>query len=337
MNNTEYKGIWVYVEIEKNSISLTTLELLAKAHDLKMKLGGEEKITAVILGENVSSYSDMLFSYGAEQVICGQSEKLAEYSPRVYKDAIVKLVEKYKPSIFLFPASFQGRELAPRVMCRLGTGLTADAIDLDIDEDGTFVQTTPNFGGNILSHIAIPEKRPQMCTVHPRVFEPFQPSVGAEGELVIEDVEVEADDDYIVIGEEAKKIDGIPIDKAPVVVAGGFGLKSDEELDMLRELAELIGGQIGCSRPICENGWLGHEYQIGQSGATISPKFIINVAISGSVQYMAGMEKSKCVASINKDANAPIFDLSNYGIVGDFRIIVPAIIEELKNRRRQHE
>lgn len=333
MSCTEYKNIWVYAELTGGRVSQTTLELLAKSINLKEKLGGTDKIAAVILGEHTAEYSKLLFSYGAEQVICVEDAKLAEYKPRVYKDALVKLVEKHKPSIFLFPASPLGRELAPRVMCRLGTGLTADAIDLDIDEDGTFVQTTPNFGGNILSHIAIPEKRPQMCTVHPKVFAPIEPIEGAEGELIKEELDIACDDCYEVVSTEEKVIAGIPVDKADIVVSGGFGIKSPEEFGMLKELADLIGGQIGCSRPICENGWFGHEYQIGQSGATISPKLIINVAISGSVQYMAGMDKSKCVMSINKDSNAPIFDLSNYGVVGDFRAVIPAIIEEIKNRR----
>lgn len=333
MNISEYTGIWVYAEIVNDQISLTTLELLAKSIDLKKKLGGTDTISAVIVGKKTAQYADTLYSYGAEQVICVENDVLETYSPRVYKDALVQLVNKHKPSIFLFPASPLGRELAPRVMCRLNTGLTADAIDLDVDEDGTFVQTTPNFGGNILSHIAIPKMRPQMCTVHPKVFEPIAPITGATGSLVVESLEIAPDPDYEVVSVEEKVIKGIPVDKADIVVSGGFGVKTQEEFDMLKELADLIGGQLGCSRPICESGMLGHEYQIGQSGATIAPRLIINVAISGSVQYVAGMEKSKCVMSINKDSNAPIFDLTNYGVVGDFRAVIPAVIEEIKSRR----
>ena len=151
------------------------------------------------MGKKTAQYADTLYSYGAEQVICVENDVLETYSPRVYKDALVQLVNKHKPSIFLFPASPLGRELAPRVMCRLNTGLTADAIDLDVDEDGTFVQTTPNFGGNILSHIAIPKMRPQMCTVHPKVFEPIAPITGATGSLVVESLEIAPDPDYEVV------------------------------------------------------------------------------------------------------------------------------------------
>lgn len=333
MNKTEYKDIWVFAENENGVISRTPLELLAKARDLKAKLGNTDTVTAVLLGSDVCSLSKQLFEYGAERVIVVDDGKLAEYKHRVYTDALVKLAEKYKPSIFLFPASNVGRELAPRVMCALGTGLTADAIDLDVDEDGTFVQTTPNFGGNILSHIAIPELRPQMCTVHPKVFEPIEPVADACGEIITENIEIISDNDFVVLGTEEKVVKGIPVDKASVVVSGGFGIKEESDMTMLRELASLIGGELGCSRPLQEKGWLGHESQIGQSGTTISPKFILNIGISGSVQYVSGMEKSKLVMSINTDRNAPIFDLSNYGAVADYREILPLVIDEIKKRK----
>mgnify|MGYP000815932508 CR=1 FL=1 len=173
---------------------------------------------AVLLGSGVEALAAELFAYGAEKVILAEHEALAQYSARPYEKALVQLCEKHKPSVFLFAASAQGRDVAPRVMCSLRTGLTADAIDLDVDEEGTFVQTTPNFGGNILSHIAIPEKRPQMVTVHPRVFEPFEPVEGATGEIIRESVEVEADDCYELLGETMKSVDGKPIDEAIALV-----------------------------------------------------------------------------------------------------------------------
>ncbi len=333
MNKTDYKGIWVFAEQEDNVLSSTPLELLAKAIDLKTKLGETEPITAVLIGKDVSALSDTLFAHGAERVILVDNERLAEYKNRVYADALVKLVEKYKPSIFLFAASPIGRELAPRVMCRLGTGLTANAIDLDVDEDGMFVQTTPNFGGNILSHIAIPEARPQMCTVHPKVFEPIAPKQGATGPVIKEDLDIIEDNDFEVLGVEEKILSGKPIGKAEIVVAGGFGIKEQDDLQMLNTLADLIGGQVGCSRPLRENGWFGYECQIGQSGATITPKLIINIAISGAVQYLAGMDKSQCIMTINKNPNAEIFSASHYGAVADYKELVPAIIEEIKSRQ----
>ena len=262
-----------------------------------------------------------------------ENDALAQYSARPYEKALVQLCEKRKPSIFLFAASVQGRDVAPRVMCSLRTGLTADAIDLDVDEEGTFVQTTPNFGGNILSHIAIPEKRPQMVTVHPRVFEPFEPKEGATGELITETVDVEPDNDYVVVESTKKVYDGKPIDECDVLVAGGRGIKSEEDLAELRKLAGLIGGELACSRPLCDCGWMPHEEQIGQSGTTVKPKFILNVAISGSVQYLAGMQNAGCIMSINHTASAPIYDVSHYGAVIDYRKLIPAVIDEIERRK----
>ena len=333
MTKEECKGIWVFAEQENGVLSGTDFELLAKAHDLKAKLGGTDTVTAVLLGGNVSGLADTLYAYGAEQVILAEHPNLAQYSARPYEKVLVELANKHKPSIFLFAASPIGRDVAPRVMCDLRTGLTADAIDLDVDEDGVFVQTTPNFGGNILSHIVILEKRPQMVTVHPKVFEPLEPRAGAAGELITESVEVEADDGYVVLETSMKKFEGKPIDECDVLVAGGRGIKSEEDLAQLRELAELLGGELACSRPLNDNGWMPHEDQIGQSGTTVKPKFILNVAISGSVQYLAGMQNSGCIMSINHTASAPIYDVSHYGAVMDYRRVIPALIAEIKARK----
>lgn len=333
MGKEAYKDIWVFAEQEDGVLSGTTFELLAKAHDLKAKLGGTDAVVAVLLGSGVAGLAPTLFAYGAEKVIVAENDALAQYSARPYEKALVQLCEKRKPSIFLFAASVQGRDVAPRVMCSLRTGLTADAIDLDVDEEGTFVQTTPNFGGNILSHIAIPEKRPQMVTVHPRVFEPFEPKEGATGELITETVDVEPDSDYVVVESTKKVYDGKPIDECDVLVAGGRGIKSEEDLEQLRKLAGLIGGELACSRPLCDCGWMPHEEQIGQSGTTVKPKFILNVAISGSVQYLAGMQNAGCIMSINHTASAPIYDLSHYGAVIDYRKLIPAVIDEIERRK----
>lgn len=333
MGKEAYKDIWVFAEQEDGVLSGTTFELLAKAHDLKAKLGGGDAVVAVLLGSGVAGLAPTLFAYGAEKVIVAENDALAQYSARPYEKALVQLCEKRKPSIFLFAASVQGRDVAPRVMCSLRTGLTADAIDLDVDEEGTFVQTTPNFGGNILSHIAIPEKRPQMVTVHPRVFEPFELKEDATGELITETVDVEPDADYVVVESTKKVYDGKPIDECEVLVAGGRGIKSEEDLEQLRRLAGLLGGELACSRPLCDNGWMPHEEQIGQSGTTVKPKFILNVAISGSVQYLAGMQNAGCIMSINHTASAPIYDVSHYGAVVDYRKLIPAVIDEIERRK----
>ena len=335
MAKEDYKGIWVFAEQEHGILSGTTFELLAKSADLKAKLGGTDEITAVVLGKGIAGLADTLYAYGAESVIAAENDNLSSYSARPYAKVLTELSEKYKPSIFLFPASAQGRDLAPRVMCNLRTGLTADAIDLDVDEDGIFVQTTPNFGGNILSHICIKEKRPQMVTVHPKVFSPIEPIAGAKGGFTLETPEVDADDCYAVIDCEKRVFEGKPIADCGVIVSGGRGIKSPEDLEMLRELAELLDGELASSRPLVDCGWLPHEKQIGQSGTTIKPDFILNVAISGSVQYQAGMQNSKCIMSIDHFAGAPIWDVSNYGAVADYSRLIPAIIAEIKRRKAQ--
>lgn len=326
-------GIWVFAEQEQGILSPTTFELLAKSADLKAKLGGTDTVTAVLLGSQVAHLTDTLFSYGAEQVILAEHPALEQYSPRPYSKVLKDLCEKHHPSIVLFPASAQGRDVAPRVMCDLRTGLTADAIDLDVDEDGTFVQTTPNFGGNILSHIAIPVKRPQMVTVHPKVFPANQPVPSASGPVITETIQVSPDPDYVLVDSQPKALSGKPIDSCSVLVSGGRGIKSEEDLAMLRELAELLGGELACSRPLVDCGWLPHEKQIGQSGTTVKPQVILNVAISGSVQYLAGMQTADLILSINHTAGAPIYDASHYGAVMDYRKLIPALLTEIKHRK----
>lgn len=332
MNKADCSGIWVFAEQEGGALSPTVAELLAKAVDLKEKLGGGDKVVAVLLGKDVSELAGELFAQGAETVLLAEHKNLARYSTRPYAKVMTALAEKYRPSIFLLPASPIGRDVAPRVMCSLRTGLTADAIDLGVDEDGTFVQTTPNFGGHILSHICIPEKRPQMVTVHPRVFTPLAPVAGAVGELIAETVEVEADDAYEVLESVPLVSDCRPITASPVLVACGRGVKCQEDMASLEELARLLGGELASSRPPVDCGWLPHEKQIGQSGTTVKPKFILNVAISGSVQYLAGMQDAGCIMSVNHTAAAPIWDVTNYGAVADYQKLIPALLAEVKRR-----
>ena len=333
MNKADYQNIWVYAEQENGVLSPAVFELLAKSHDLKAKLGGTDTVTAVLLGDHVAGLSETLFDYGAEQVIVAEHENLRQYRHRPYTEALAKLAEDYLPSIFLFPASPNGRELAPRVMAALDTGLTADAIDLDIDEDGVFVQTTPNYGGSILSHICIPDRRPQMVTVHPGVFTPKKERRGGMGKVLLEQLEITDDKDYVILDEVQKPALGKPITEASVLVSAGRGMKKQEDLELLQELAELLGGQLACSRPLTDNGWMDHSCQIGQSGANVKPDLIVNVAVSGSVQYVAGMQNAKCIVSINHAGTAPIFDVSHYGVVTDYRTIVPAIIAEIRSRK----
>lgn len=331
MSKEEYRGIWVFAEQQNGELNRTVLEILAKAQELKAHTG--EEISAVLLGDQVAGLADTLFVYGADQVILAEDQALAAYSARPYQAALTQLVEKYKPSILLYGATSLGRDLAPRMMVSLNTGLTADAIDLGFDEDEVFYQTTPAYGGSILAHIVILEARPQMATVRPMMFEPIQPREGAVGQLITEQVTVDADADYEVLETAPKQDTGDSIEGAQVLVAGGRGIKSQEDMEQLRELASLLDGKLAASRPPVDNGWLPHEKQIGQSGTSVKPKFIMNVAISGSVQYQVGMQNAGCIISINHTKGAPIFDISHYGAVADYQTVIPALIQEIKNRK----
>ena len=331
MAKADYKGIWVFAEQQNGKLNPTVFEILAKALELKAHTG--ENVTAVLLGSGVKDLAPALFAYGADSVILADDPNLAQYSARPYQQALTQLSEKYKPSILLYGATSLGRDLAPRVMVSLKTGLTADAIDLGFDQDEVFYQTTPAYGGSILAHIVILEARPQMATVRPMMFEPIQPREGADGELIIETVSVDADADYEVLATAPKQDTGDSIEGAQVIVAGGRGIKEEADLEPLKELAALLDGKLAASRPLVDNGWLAHEKQIGQSGATIKPRYIFNVAISGSVQYQVGMQNAGCVISINHTKGAPIFDISHYGAVADYKTVIPALVEEIKRRK----
>lgn len=331
MTKNESNGIWVFAEQKNGKPESTTAELLAKAQELKEVL--KEDVTAVIVGSGVTGSADELIAYGADKVLVMDHPNLAHYSARPYQKVLADAAEKYKPSIFIFPASAQGRDVAPRVMCQLGTGLTADAVDLGFDDEGAFVQTTPAFGGSLFAHISIPELRPQMVTVRAHVFDALPADTSRKGEVIVEDVEVDSDTDYEVLEVTPRVFEGKSINEAEVLIAGGRGIKAKEDIEMLRELADLLGGEIACSRPLFEQGWLDYNLQIGQSGTTVKPRFILNVGISGAAQYVIGMQKAGTIASINTFARAEIFSLSQYGAVCDYRTLLPAIIAEIKARK----
>ncbi len=328
----DYQGIWVFAEQENGKLHPTVLELLAKSKELQNHNG--EKITAVLLGADVAPLADTLFAYGADTVLLAEAEALRFYSARPYEQALKQLAEKYRPSIILYGATPLGRDLAPRLMVALDTGLTADAIDLGFDEDGVFFQTTPGYGGKILAHIVILERRPQMATVHPQICEPLVPVDGAKGELITEQLDVEEDTEYEVLETRPAEKSGEPLTEAKIVVAGGRGVKNEEDLAMLRELAELLGGQLASSRPLVDNGMLPHDRQIGQSGTTVTPKLMFNIAISGSVQYQLGMQKAGCIIAVNQSEDAPIYDIAHIGAVTDYRKLLPALIAEIKARKQ---
>lgn len=333
MEGISKNSIWVYAEQRGARLNPAVFELLAKARELRAHSGAP--VCAVLLGSGVSALAAELAARGADEVLLAEHEALETYSARPYEQALVQLAKRYEPDILLFAASSIGRDLAPRVMVGLDTGLTADAIDLGYDEDGMLYQTTPAYGGSILAHIVIPKRRPQMATVREGIAQPLEPDASRACVVESAAVEVEPDAGFELLSREPKAADGVPINEAEVIVSGGRGVKSEEEFKLLEELASLLGGQTACSRPLVDSGMLPHSRQIGQSGTTVKPKLIVNVAISGSVQYQIGMQGSELIVSINRTKSAPIFDISNYGVEADFKAVLPALIEEIKRRKQE--
>lgn len=327
-SNTETNGIWIFAELQQNKLANVSLELLGKAKEFTQKQGS--KLTALLLGNEVKDLAQELIYYGADRVIMLDSPVLAEYKTRTYAQAIAGLAKDEKPSIMLFGATSLGRDLAPRVMAKLETGLTADCLDLDLDENGVLVQTKPSYGGNIMCKIVCPENRPQMATVRPKVFSVPMRDEKRTGEIVCPNIAIEDDIYMSFVSRIQAEIEGPNIEEAEIIVAGGRGLETEENFKLIEELARVLGGCIGVSRPLVDAGWAPHYLQIGQSGKTVKPKLIITVGISGAVQFSVGMQKADCIVAINKDPDAPIFSIANYGIVGKTEDVLPVLIKKFR-------
>ncbi len=329
MQLKDYKGIWVFVEQQNGEISTTAFELIAKSKELSNKTG--EDVVAILLVDQEKDLPQKLLNRGADKVIVVESANLKDYKPISYALVLEELAEKYKPSIFLFGATSLGRDLAPRVMAKLQTGLTADCLDLSIDEDGLLVQTKPSYGGNIMCKILCPNHRPQMATIRPKIFSPLEEVENAEGEVIRENIPVKEEEGYVVLEKLPSESEGANIEEADIVIAAGRGVQKQEDMKLIEELVEEIGGVLGVTRPLVDVEWYDESIQIGASGKTVKPNLIINIGISGAIQYNVGMQGSQCIVSINKNPKAPIFEVSHYGLVGDYKKIVPVLIEGLKN------
>jgi electron transfer flavoprotein alpha subunit len=322
------QDIWVVAETNCGVLAGVTLELLGKARSLAQSCDGT--VTAVLLGADVAPLAAQLVAYGADTVLLAQDPELAQYRTLPYTAVLTELIGARKPAIVLLGATSQGRDLAPRVAGRLRTGLTADCLELILDRDGLLVQTKPSYGDNVMVDIVIPEHRPQMATVRPHVFPLPEKQEGRSAKVEEVSVKLEASDlttrvrEIIVEEQQASKLE-----EADVIVAGGRGMGSRENFALLEKLAHALGGVVGATRPPVDEGWIDAAYQIGQSGKTVAPKLFIACGISGAVQHTVGIEKSKVIVAINKDASAPIFNFATYGIVGDVRDVIPALLQEL--------
>jgi electron transfer flavoprotein alpha subunit len=328
----EYKNLWVYIETDEGKAKNVGYELLTPGRAMADKLG--QKLVAVVLGKGVADVAKTAIAYGADQVIVVEGDEYATYNTDAATYAIVELIRKYQPSIVLYGATNNGRDVGPRVACSLHTGLTADCTGLDIDDDGLLASTRPTFGGNLMATIACPDHRPQRSTVRPGVFKKSVPDESRTGEIIAEDIHIPAEQVRVTLVDRIKEVaEAVNLEEAEIIVAGGRGLKSAENFRLVEELAQVMGGTVGASRAAVDAGWIPHAHQVGQTGKTVAPKIYVAVGISGAIQHMAGMSGSKTVIAINKDPEAPIFSVADYGIVGDLFEVVPALTEEIRKAK----
>ena len=341
MGLEEYKGVFVFAQQVDNVLDGVAFELLGKAKDLAKDLSTE--VTAVLIGSDVKGLADQLAEYGADRVIVVDDPELKEYRTEPYAHALASVINEYKPEIMLVGATAIGRDLGPTVSARVATGLTADCTVLEIGDfpinptanqeqkHNQLLMTRPAFGGNTIATIACPDNRPQMATVRPGVMQKIAPIEGAKANIVEFNPGFTPDNRYVEILNVVKAVKtAANIMDAKILVSGGRGVGSKENFKLLDDLAEVLGASVSCSRAVVENGWQPVDLQVGQTGKTVRPQIYFAIGISGAIQHVAGMEDSDLIVAINKDEDAPIFDVADYGLVGDLNKIVPALTAALK-------
>lgn len=336
MSNKEYKGVFIFAQQVDHEITGVSYELIGKGKVLAQSLGTD--VTAVLLGYKVGDLCDKLAQHGADHVILVDDPALDIYMTEPYAYALTEVVKKFKPEIMLFGATAIGRDLAPRVSARVHTGLTADCTGLDIAEDGTgnLMMTRPAFGGNIMATILCPDHRPQMATVRPGVMQRISPIEGAKADVTTFELPDIRTHKNVEIKEIIKKVSAkMDIQDAKILVSGGRGMGGPENFALLEELAQVLGGTISSSRAPVDSGWVEKDRQVGQTGKTVRPNLYIACGISGAIQHLAGMEESEIIIAINKDATAPIFEVADYGVVGDVFKVLPLFIEEIKKAHKK--
>ena len=346
MGLEEYKGVYIYAQQVDNKLSDIAFELVGKAKELAADLNTE--VTAVLLGSNVKALATELGEYGADKVIVVDNPALETYRTEPYAQALVSVINEYKPEIMLVGATAIGRDLGPTVSARVKTGLTADCTKLEIGDfpinampgqeqkHNQLLMTRPAFGGNTIATIACPDNRPQMATVRPGVMQKIAPISGAKANVVEYNPGFTPNNRYVEILNIVKAVKSTAnIMEAKILVSGGRGVGSAENFKLLDDLAEAIGGTVSCSRAVVDSGWKPKDLQVGQTGKTVRPHVYFAIGISGAIQHVAGMEESDIIIAINKDESAPIFDVADYGIVGDLNKVVPALTEQLKTAKAE--
>ena len=341
MNLEAYKGVFVFAQQVDNEISGIAFELIGKGKDLAKDLGTE--VTAVLVGSDVKGLADELAEYGADKVIVVDDPELKEYRTEPYTHALASVINEFKPEIFLIGATAIGRDLGPRVCARIHTGLTADCTQLEIGDfpinpmpgkeqkHNQLLMTRPAFGGNIMATLMCPRTKPQMATVRPGVMKRIDKDETRKGELIKFDVDfTEADMNVEILEVVKSDKKSVDLTEAKLIVSGGRGIGGPQGFDMIRDVADALGAEVGSSRACVDAGWIEKDRQVGQTGKTVRPDLYMACGISGAIQHVAGMEGSELVISINKNDTAPIFEVSDLGIVGDVKQILPKLADAIR-------
>ncbi len=325
------RDVWVYIETEEGKAKAVGYELLTPGRLLADKM--RVRLVAVVIGDQVEKIAKKAIEYGADQAIVLDAPEYKVYNTDVFGDAMTALIKKYHPEGILIGATNNGRDLGPCVSCRIRTGLTADCTGIDLDEEsGNIAWTRPAFGGNLMAVILCPDTRPQMGTVRPGVFKRPVSDESRSGEVIHETVQVRIN--RIQLIEHVREVtESVKLDEVEIIVAGGNGLGSRDNFCYIQELAQVLDGAVGASRAAVDNGWISHAHQVGQTGKTVSPRLYIACGISGAIQHIAGMSESDTIIAVNKDPDAPIFSVADYGIVGDLKEVLPIMTAEFKRMK----
>lgn len=327
-----YEGVWVVAEHHNGEVHSVSLELLGAGRKLADKLGVE--LAAVLIGDQIQDAANQLVGYGADHVYLAEHPELAVFNDESHANVLAELIQQEKPDILLAGATAMGRSFVPRVAVAVKTGLTADCTELDIGDDGLLYQTRPAFGGNVMATILCPNRRPQMATVRPMVMK--KPVFDSERPGVVEAFSPSQE----AIASRVQVLETVTQDQetarlteADVIVTGGRGLQKAENFEVIEELALLLDGAVGATRSVVDEGWKPHSHQVGQTGKTVSPKLYLACGVSGAIQHVVGMQGSEIIVAVNKDPNAPIFDVVNYGVVADLFEFLPEFVKEVKKQR----
>ena len=332
-DKAQYRGVWVFLEQRRGALRDVSIQLIGVGRVLADRRG--VPLSGALPGKEVQGAARLAIEHGVDRVHTVEDPRLETYASRPYTKVMAELIVRHRPEIVLFGASKNGRDLGGRLHAVIETGLAADCVKFDLDEDGNLDMIRPSFGGKSLAHILCKQHRPQMASARPNVFVPPRHQPGRAGEVVRESIPItDADlDARLVEFHESTGHQRVKIEEAKVLVSGGFGLGGPKAFALLKELAALLGGSVAASRKAVDAGWVPKDYQVGQTGKTVRPKLYVAVGISGAVQHLAGMQESEVIVAVNSDPKASIWEIADYGVVGDLFQVVPEMIRQLKARK----